>query len=618
MKDVIILAKGESRRLCPFDAQEVWGVKDVCTFDIFLDKRFDRIFDFEPRPIHYMDKRKYINSVTRVKDIIPELEKEDSNENKILIVKNLKPVIKDKEITELVVFAKDGKQYKIGKHLKESWPMFQPGTILNIGYKPYPPIKITSFQPYADIKYPIQEILDKYGSKYFTNTISYMIALAMYEGFEKIRMYGVDAPFGGVYFLEKSGIEYWTGRAQQAGIKVEICEGSHVCRTKTGQLYGEKEDEGRIPLYMQERLILMNILPSKGDHDVCYISNMCKNILSLKEPEGKEHNVAIQMSPDGKMSYKCDHEFQTELWLPDYCWAYLKKRLITLESRGEMPVAALSIYEKLVGFCETENLGEPKMPNFKKSPMISYVLPTKDRPPFLKKAFEDNIRKLVTPMDELIVVDGSEGDGSKKIIDNNRDIIDVLIRETDTGPADAFNKGALVARGRYVKWLCDDDIVSKDGMEQAVGCMDKNPDIDLLVCSGIKKTALGSNQTYSPPDYGHDTKDVYRYGACGIGFVWRRSSLSKMGILESDHMIPDQEYVLRAISKGYNVKFLPVILYQHPILTHSTSIRDRKEWKRQEKALIKKYDGTLYYYWLTYVERPYHRFKQKIYRLRLL
>jgi hypothetical protein len=52
---------------------------------------------------------------------------------------------------------------------------------------------------YADvpnsIKFPLQEIKDKFGD-YFTNSISYMTAMAIFEGYNEIAIYGVDMAVG--------------------------------------------------------------------------------------------------------------------------------------------------------------------------------------------------------------------------------------------------------------------------------------------------------------------------------------------------------------------------------------------------------------------------------------
>ncbi|MCH7706167.1 MAG: glycosyltransferase [Chloroflexi bacterium] len=99
---------------------------------------------------------------------------------------------------------------------------------------------------------------------------------------------------------------------------------------------------------------------------------------------------------------------------------------------------------------------------------ISYVLPTRNKAQFIGKALEI-AKRLVGPEDELIVVDGGSTDGTAEIVASYGDLVDVFISEPDLSPSHASNKGMLTARGRYIKWLTDDDEFFPEAMEQAVG-----------------------------------------------------------------------------------------------------------------------------------------------------
>lgn len=70
--------------------------------------------------------------------------------------------------------------------------------------------------------YPLEEILKNYSSRFFTNTISYMIAYAIYCGYEKISMYGVDLELDGEYSFERPSVTYWIGFARGCSIEVTI------------------------------------------------------------------------------------------------------------------------------------------------------------------------------------------------------------------------------------------------------------------------------------------------------------------------------------------------------------------------------------------------------------
>lgn len=89
-------------------------------------------------------------------------------------------------------------------------------------------------------KYPYKEIVDYFGTDYFCSSLDYMIAYALYEGYDQIDI-GFKFFLGDVDFTdslwEKCGCEYWLGRAQGAGVKVKTLEGSNIFMTRTGEPY---------------------------------------------------------------------------------------------------------------------------------------------------------------------------------------------------------------------------------------------------------------------------------------------------------------------------------------------------------------------------------------------
>ena len=117
------------------------------------------------------------------------------------------------------------------------------------------------------------------------------------------------------------------------------------------------------------------------------------------------------------------------------------------------------------------------------SPRISYVLATKNRAGFLRKALE-RVRQWIQPQDELIVVDGGSTDDTRAVVNAHASLVTRFISEPDRGEAHAFNKGVLIAHGEYVKFLTDDDQLFAEGLRQAAGVLERSPEIDVLICGG--------------------------------------------------------------------------------------------------------------------------------------
>ena len=64
------------------------------------------------------------------------------------------------------------------------------------------------------------------GSMYFTSTMAYMIAHAIFENYNQIELYGIDLSYGTEYEFQKACVEYYLGIARGRGIRVIVPEES--------------------------------------------------------------------------------------------------------------------------------------------------------------------------------------------------------------------------------------------------------------------------------------------------------------------------------------------------------------------------------------------------------
>lgn len=97
---------------------------------------------------------------------------------------------------------------------------------------------------------------------YFTSSIAFMLALAIWEGFEVIDIYGVDLTVGEEYDYQKPCAEFWIGLAMGKGIEVGIPKGSALLHT--AWRYGW-ESEPDWPIKMSEVLDRMKMLHNEHD-----------------------------------------------------------------------------------------------------------------------------------------------------------------------------------------------------------------------------------------------------------------------------------------------------------------------------------------------------------------
>ncbi len=214
-----------------------------------------------------------------------------------------------------------------------------------VGMKKFGPVM--SWQEYGNLKYPLEDVIVEFNTRYFTNTISYMLAYAAYLRIPKIYIYGVDVTFGATYAQENRGVEYWIGRAQERGLEIIVPPDSHLLRTVDGVMYGVR-DHCNMLLYLNERINLINILPREGTYSDSLKAQNAWWVLFPKQDEAEAHKVQVQKDPAGNMSFQCPSEFVSDVHMPPETWEYLRNRLRTLEKEGHLPFGVISAYEKLI------------------------------------------------------------------------------------------------------------------------------------------------------------------------------------------------------------------------------------------------------------------------------
>ena len=91
--------------------------------------------------------------------------------------------------------------------------------------------------------YPFKEISRHFETDYFANSICYLIAYALYHGIKNFRCYGFQFQTPREVIEQKPCLEYWLGRAEGMGGKVNIHGVTTLMKHFRGFPYGFREDE---------------------------------------------------------------------------------------------------------------------------------------------------------------------------------------------------------------------------------------------------------------------------------------------------------------------------------------------------------------------------------------
>jgi glycosyltransferase involved in cell wall biosynthesis len=114
--------------------------------------------------------------------------------------------------------------------------------------------------------------------------------------------------------------------------------------------------------------------------------------------------------------------------------------------------------------------------------LVSVVIPTYNRPAYLKKAIESAVRQTYRNI-EIIVSDDCSPENPQAIIDNFQDPRICLRRNAQNlGIALNVTSAFKEAKGKYVASLNDDDLWNEDFLAKLVPHLDTNPDLVLAFC----------------------------------------------------------------------------------------------------------------------------------------
>jgi hypothetical protein len=100
---------------------------------------------------------------------------------------------------------------------------------------------------YIDLQnYPLPDVINWFNTDYFGSTVDYAIALALFEEYNDIHLYGINMLEGTEYRHQKPSCEFWIGYARGIGGDVtNHSKLSSLMRTKDGLLYGYGTKQSR-------------------------------------------------------------------------------------------------------------------------------------------------------------------------------------------------------------------------------------------------------------------------------------------------------------------------------------------------------------------------------------
>lgn len=162
--------------------------------------------------------------------------------------------------------------------------------------QPHDPLVIYLQEADPDVpssrRYPLEEVVgtllpafrqgvERNSKKYFTNTIAYALALAIYEGYERIEIYGVEMGSDTEYQYQRACVLFWVGVGLGRGIAIDFVSGDEIFN---------------VPLYGYE-----GVIESKPEDFTLRAEELRGIVSQLLDEKDKLEKQIRAGSPDGNL-----------------------------------------------------------------------------------------------------------------------------------------------------------------------------------------------------------------------------------------------------------------------------------------------------------------------------
>lgn len=170
-----------------------------------------------------------------------------------------------------------------------------------------------------------------------------------------------------------------------------------------------------------------------------------------------------------------------------------------------------------------------------------------------------SIRAIKTAEIEYVVVDGGSDDGTRELLDQHADLIDVLVSEEDRGITEALNRGLGLSHGTYVGSLNADDSYDVPGMQRLIS-MAKQDALqgDIVFGDCVLVDPLTSEQFLRVATLEGIDRFMTLYHP---SMFVRRSLFERLGGYDTQYRLAmDCEFVHRALASKAKFQKVPLVL----------------------------------------------------------
>ncbi len=183
-------------------------------------------------------------------------------------------------------------------------------------------------------------------------------------------------------------------------------------------------------------------------------------------------------------------------------------------------------------------------------PLVSIITPSLNQAPFIRQTIESVLGQDY-PRIEYLVLDGGSTDGALDVIREYDGRLD-WVCESDTGQANAINRGLRRARGEIVAWINSDDVLLPGAVTAMVERFASRPDVCLVYGDGflidvggdvVQEMHLGEPNLW-------ELMHLYNQIVLGVAAFYRAGALESAGYIDERwRWLFDYELFLRLCTR---------------------------------------------------------------------
>lgn len=189
------------------------------------------------------------------------------------------------------------------------------------------------------------------------------------------------------------------------------------------------------------------------------------------------------------------------------------------------------------------------------SPLVSVIVPCYNQGHFLGACIESALAQTYSPV-EIVVVDDGSTDDTPEVARRFEGKI-VYVRQENSGPAAARNKGVEIAKGEVIGWCDGDDLLYPGCLSRRVAMLLGDPDVGMVVGNigfvGEDGRDLGIQpEPFEEPFRIGFYDAVTRNWGATCGTVLRKRALVECGLMDPMLLTcEDWELQIRVATKFY-------------------------------------------------------------------